>query len=83
MRIKWDKKTHRFSFQGKGYVLDLSKPSDDYCWYAKFRRTNSGYFRGLGHYTTTAHAVRSAKRTLKEKEKEIIIHLPPNSIHHI
>ena len=59
----------RFSFEGKDYILHLSKPNYDYCWYSQYRPASNSHLRGLGIYTTTAHAVRGARRTITEKEK--------------
>jgi len=69
MKTKWDRKKHGFLFEGKSYILHLSKPNYDYCWYAQYRPAFSSHLRGLGTYTTTAHAVRGAKRDIKDRSK--------------
>jgi len=69
MAIKWIKKQHRFSFQGKNYVVFLSKPRGGCYWYAQYKEIGKSHLRNLDHYTTTAHAVRGIKRDINSRRK--------------
>lgn len=67
----WSPKSFRY------YKLVLQKAADDYVWHARWyyadRFRTYGNFRGLGWYTTTAHALRGMRREFHRRGDKLLV----------
>ena len=66
---KWEYKEKKFEYNGKRYLMIMSRIIGDHIWHATYRKIGGSKLYHAYWYTTMAHALRGVKRSIDARRK--------------